>query len=241
MSQRLRNKVAIVTGAAGGQGRATTELFAEQGAVVYACDITPADHTRERVHHRKLDIASEADWSALLGEVINAHSRVDVLVNNAAVTLSPVNIVDVTLDELGAVLRINVVGATLGARAVIPSMVAAGSGSIVNISSTLAHRAAPTIAAYQLSKGALCSLTRHVAVTYAKSGVRANSILPGRVRTPMLIEGRSEASLQAARETIPMGRFAEPREIAYGSLFLASDESSYITGAELVIDGGALA
>jgi NAD(P)-dependent dehydrogenase (short-subunit alcohol dehydrogenase family) len=241
MSERLSGKVAIVTGAARGQGRATAELFVEEGAVVYACDIIPGDYTREGVHHRKLDIGSEADWSALLAEVIESHSRVDILVNNAAVRLSPDNIVDVAISELETVLRINVVGATLGTRAVIPSMVAARSGSIVNISSTLAQHAAPTLGAYQLSKGALCSLSRHVAVTYAKSGVRANSILPGRVATSMLTEGRSEASLQAARATIPMGRFAEPREIAYGSLFLASDESSYITGAELVIDGGALA
>lgn len=241
MTERLRGKVAIVTGAAGGQGRSTAELFAQEGAVVYACDITPGDYTYEGVHHRELDITSEAGWAKLLAEILDAHGRADVLVNNAAVRASPDNIVDVSLEELDTVLRVNVLGATLGIRAVVPPMLAAGSGSIVNISSTLAHHAVPTLAAYQLSKGALCTLTRHVAVTYAASGVRANSILPGRVETPMLTEGRSEESLRAARATIPLGRFAQPIEIANGSLFLASDESSYITGTELVIDGGALA
>jgi NAD(P)-dependent dehydrogenase (short-subunit alcohol dehydrogenase family) len=148
--------------------------------------------------------------------------------------------VDVAVGDFETVLRVNVLGATLGIRAVIPSMVAAGSGSIVNIASTLAQHAAPTQGAYQVSKGALRSLTRHVAVTYARSGVRANSILPGRVDTQMLPR-RSEKARRAAMATIPLGRFAESREIAYGSLFLACDESSYVTGAELVMDGGVLA
>ncbi|KAA1379912.1 SDR family NAD(P)-dependent oxidoreductase [Aeromicrobium fastidiosum] len=241
MGDRLKHKIAIVTGAAGAQGRATAELFVEEGAVVYACDVAAADYAIEGVHHRRLDIASEAGWTALVEEIVDTHARVDVLVNNAAVTMSAVNIVDVSVEEIETVLRINVLGATLGTRAVIPSMVAGGSGSIVNISSALARHAAPTLGAYQLSKGALGALTRHVAVSYAGAGVRANTILPGRVETPMLTMGRSEESLQAARATIPLGRFADPREIAYSSLFLACDESSYITGVELLVDGGATA
>lgn len=240
MTDRLKDKIAIVTGGARGQGRSTAELFADEGAIVYACDVDPGESRHRGVHHRTVDIADEADWSALVAEVCDAHSRVDILVNNAAVVLSSDNIVEVAISDLEAVVRVNLLGAILGTRAVIPSMVAARSGSIVNIASTLAQHAAPTQGAYQVSKGALRSLTRHVAVTYARSGVRANSILPGRVDTRMLA-GRSDEARRAAMDSIPLGRFAQPREIAYGSLFLASDESSYVTGAELVMDGGVLA
>lgn len=240
MTDRLRNKIAIVTGGARGQGQATAELFADEGAIVYACDVDEGEYTHDGVHHRRLDVVDEAQWSALVTEVRGTHSRLDILVNNAAVVLSGENIVDVAVSDLETVLRVNVLGTTLGTRAVIPAMVAGGGGSIVNIASTLAQHAAPTQGAYQVSKGALRSLTRHVAVAYGRSGVRANTILPGRVETRMLPR-RSDEARRAAMDTIPLGRFAQPREIANGSLFLASDESSYVTGAELVMDGGVLA
>jgi len=240
MSGRLQGKIAIVTGGAQGQGRATAELFADEGAVVYACDVRPGDYEHSGVHQRALDISDEAGWGALVAEISETHGRLDILVNNAGIVLSNDNIVDVAIDDLEKVIHVNVLGATLGARAVIPAMLEGGSGSIVNIISTLAQHAAPVQGAYQVSKGALRSLTRHLAVTYARSGVRVNAILPGMVDTPMLAGSPADA-LEAAAAMIPMGRFAKPIEIAYGSLFLASDESSFMTGSEVVIDGGVLA
>ncbi|MDX2935515.1 SDR family NAD(P)-dependent oxidoreductase [Streptomyces ipomoeae] len=240
MSNRLNGKVAIVTGGARGQGRATAELFADEGAIVYACDVDAGDYSHHGVRHRQMDITSESGWAAIVNEAREENSRIDVLVNNAAVVLSDENIVDAALGDIETVLRVNTLGATLGVRAVIPAMLESGGGSIVNIVSTVAQHASPVHGAYQLSKGGVRSLTRHIAVTYARLGIRANSVLPGLVDTRMLAESPDEA-MEAAAAGIPMGRLARPIEIAYGSLFLASDESSYMTGSELVIDGGILA
>jgi NAD(P)-dependent dehydrogenase (short-subunit alcohol dehydrogenase family) len=233
---RLDGKVAIITGAAGGIGQATAGLFRKEGATVVAVDINPLPS--EEV--LELDVGDLDQWTALVSRVVDEHGTIDILVNNAGVVGAYEGIVDISLDDWRSVLRVNLDGVFYGMRSVIPVMQAAQRGSIVNFSSIWGIAGASGVAAYQAAKGATRTLSKNAALTYVGDGIRVNSLHPGLVMTPM-IAAQDPAITQVVLEATPMKRGADPIELAYGALFLSSDESSFMTGAELVIDGGYLA
>ena len=233
---RIEGKVVVVTGAGGGIGKAIAELFTEEGATVISTDIDSKGSTNVR----PLDVGDADGWAALVNDVVAEHGTIDVLVNNAGIVRSYAGIVDVDLADWDSILRTNLYGTFLGMRYVIPVMQKAGRGSIVNFSSIWGIAGAGGVAAYQASKGAVRTLTKSAAINYVGDGIRANSIHPGLVMTP-LIAAQDAAVTQGVVDATPMKRGAAPREVAYGALYLASDESSFVTGIELIIDGGYLA
>lgn len=235
----MDGKVAVVTGAAGGIGRGVAELFAEQGASVVALDVQQIEPFAFDIERQRLDVRSEAAWTALGESLSTRYGRLDVLVNNAGVTgFEAVH--ELAEDEWQRVVGINQTAVFLGMRCAIPLMQRSGGGSIVNISSICGQRAVPGLAAYHASKGAVLLMTKNAAVTYAADGIRANAILPGWIRTPMTLAQADELN-DAFIQATPMRRGAEPRDVAYGALYLACDESSYVTGVDLPVDGGYLA
>lgn len=236
MSGRLAKKVALVTGAAGGIGFATAELFAQEGATVIAADLSAPTAAVVGVRSIRLDVGDEDGWSAAIAEIEREHGRIDVLVNNAGIAGTGAPVHEETLDGWAAAIRVNLTGVMLGMRGVIPLMLRTGGGSIINTSSIWGNVAVPAGASYHASKGGVRTLTKHAAVAYASRGIRVNSVHPGIVETPMTTAkpGLNELTIAAT----PMGRMAQPIELAHGFLFLASEESSFMTGSELIIDGG---
>lgn len=246
--ERLTGKVALITGAASGLGRVAAELFAGEGARVVIADvvdgadavnaITVSGGTASYVH---CDVTNEASVTAAVRHAVDTHGSLDVMYNNAGVMLSddddPVSTPLATYERT---MDINVRGVLLGCRAAIPVMQAQGNGSIVNVASFVAHMGAATPqVAYTASKGAVLAMTREIAVIYARQGIRANALCPGPVMTPLLAKFLSDDAKRERRLVhIPMGRFGAPEEIAKGALFLASDDSSWMTGQSLIIDGG---
>ncbi|MCZ4519468.1 SDR family oxidoreductase [Rhodococcus ruber] len=237
---RLKDKIAIITGGGKGLGRETAELFASEGAIVYAGDVVLGDYQTDGVHQRHLDVSDPDDWTALVDEIVETHGGLDILVNNASIVKTFDVLTDVTLDDWNSVLNVNLTGTFLGLKTAIPAMVKSNGGSIVNIASTVALTGTPTMAPYGATKGGIRTLTKHVAVTYAAAGIRSNSVFPGLIDTGLLKEA-GDAAIAAVLGMTPIGRAASTREIANGILFLASDEASYMTGSELVIDGGFVA
>lgn len=240
---RLKDKVAIITGAANGMGHETAKLFAEEGALVIATDVadgpsTPYGHSN--IQFMRHDVTSEADWRSVVSDVVAQHGRIDVLVNNAGIVGSYASIDDFTLDDWNKVIAVDQTSVFLGIREVGPHMRKAGKGSIVNISSVWGITGVSGVPGYQAAKGAVRTLTKNAAITYAKDNVRVNSIHPGIIFTP-LVQAQAEELNAAVIAATPLGRAGQPREIAYGTCFLASDEASFVTGAELVIDGGLVA
>ena len=244
---RLQNKVAIITGAARGQGAAEARLFSKEGAKVVVADILESEG-RKVVYDIvddggdaifvNLDISMEGDWEHAVSVTIDSFEKIDILVNNAAIVMLGL-LEDTTLQMWDKQMSINARGAFLGTKAVVPAMRTAGGGSIVNVSSLGSHIALPGLSAYAASKGAMRIFTKSTAVEFAKDGIRANSVHPGTIRTPMVEEYLKDPEYVRIRmQNCPLGRVAEPEEIAYGVLYLASDESSYVTGSELIIDGG---
>ena len=242
---RLDGKVALITGAARGQGEAEARLFSAEGASVLLADIRDDG---ERVAGEiqssggkalfvKLDITSNSDWEAAVSMANEQFGLLNVLVNNAAIFLSEGTVEEVTDEEWDTLFSVNAKGAFLGSRAVIGSMRSAGGGSIVNISSTAGLMGGNRMTAYAASKAALINLTRSTARQYASEDIRANAILPGPIDTEMLREGM-KGRFELAGQGVPMGRLGHPNDIANGALYLASDESSWVTGSELSIDGG---
>jgi len=233
---RLNGKHTIVTGAGGGIGRAIADAFTREGATVLLCDVSdgPREPLGERQRWLSFDVRREDSWQRAVDEVIVRHGRIDVLVNNAAVTCYQA-IDEVVLEDWERVIAINQTGPMLGMRAVVPHMRRAGRGSIINVTSSWSLVAAPGVAAYHASKGALRMITRNAAVTYARDRIRVNAIVPGIVRTP-LTDKQPEVT-QSIVDLTPFG-LAEPYEIAAGAVFLASDEASAVTGSDLVMDGG---
>jgi NAD(P)-dependent dehydrogenase (short-subunit alcohol dehydrogenase family) len=237
---RLEGKVAIVTGGAGGQGRATAELFAREGAVVYAADLATGGYEADGVRHVRLDIGQAEEWRSLVSWVMDEAGKLDILVNNAGITGVSGSFETTTLEDWNHVIQTNLTGTFLGMRTVIPAMRAARSGAIVNIASIVALSPVPFVAPYHATKGGIHVITKHAALEYAREGIRVNAVYPGIIATPMMDAAiRNEQMVKAFETGIPMGRTGQPREVAAATLFLASDDASYLTGAELVVDGGA--
>jgi NAD(P)-dependent dehydrogenase (short-subunit alcohol dehydrogenase family) len=234
---RLQGKTAIVTGAAQGIGRATVEVFVREGAKVYATDITaPSSPYEGDVTFKRLDVADVSAWSRTVEDVLAEAGVIDVLVNNAGIGGTQAALVEETIEGWDSVISVNQTGVFLGMRSVLPHMIARERGSIINLSSIWGISAVAFSAAYQASKGAIRLLTKHAAIAYAKHNIRVNSVHPGIIATPA-VTSQFEGAAQVIAAT-PLGRMGHPTELANGILFLASDESSFMTGAELVIDGG---
>lgn len=235
---RLAGKVAVVTGAARGIGRAIAELFAEEGASVVAADLSVDEQfDSPRVRFAAHDVTDPASWERLVDAVIADHGRIDVLVNNAGIVGSYEPVETIALEDWHRVFDVDIDGAFLGVRAVIPHMRRGGGGSIINMSSIWGIAGAAGVAAYTAAKGAVRLFSKNVALSYVGDGIRSNSLHPGIIDTP-LIAAQDVGITRGVVAATPMGRLGTAREIAYGALFLACDESSFMTGAELVIDGG---
>jgi 3(or 17)beta-hydroxysteroid dehydrogenase len=247
---RVEGKVALVTGGASGIGFATAKLLAEEGASVVIADLpgTGSDGAvaalAGTIHFAALDVTREDDWIAATDTVLRDFGRLDILVNNAGIALMK-DIETTTLDEWRRLMAVNLDGVFLGCKHAIRVMKDHQRGSIVNLSSIAGIVGHGSFAAYCASKGGVRMLTKSVALYCARKGynIRCNSVHPAFVETPMLetmyATARDPAKLRAGWETAaPLGRFAQPEEIAQTILFLASDESAYTTGAEIVVDGG---
>jgi 3alpha(or 20beta)-hydroxysteroid dehydrogenase len=228
--------VAIVTGAASGQGAAHVRRLAADGFRAVATDITDPSQAGHGVGCRALDVADEQQWTELVAAVLAEFGRIDVLVNNAGIAGPPAPIDATPLAVYQQVIAVNQIGCFLGMRAVIPTMRDSRSGSIINISSVAGMGGAPGRISYQASKWAIRGMTRSAAVELADYGVRVNAIVPGWVDTQMAANAVLPVEQLAAG--IPIGRIADPSEISALVSFLASPESRYITGTDVVIDGG---
>lgn len=237
---RLDDKVALITGGARGQGAAEAALFAAEGATVVITDVlddeghATADRLGDAVTFLHHDVTSEDEWQAVAAGVLEAHERIDVLVNNAGI-FQIRSVLDTTLDEWNRMLAINQTGVFLGMKHVVGQMRDRGTGSVVNISSIAGIRGSGAAFAYGATKWAVRGMTKSVAQEMAPHGVRVNSVHPGIIETAMLDEFGE--ALPLVRERIPMGRTASADEVANMVLFLASDESSYCTGQEFIVDG----
>lgn len=247
---RLNGKIAVITGTSGGIGRASALRFAEQGATIVGGDvIEPANHETARLvtaaggtmMARRVDVTDAADVAAMFAAAEEAFGRVDVVFNNAGVMLAGDDDAVATSDEvIDRTLAVNVKGVLHCCRHGIPALRRAGGGSIINTASFVASvgAATPQIA-YTASKGAVLSLTRELAVIHAREGIRVNALSPGPLQTEMLMSFLDTADKRERRLVhVPMGRFGRADEMANAALFLASDESSYMTGANLLVDGG---
>jgi NAD(P)-dependent dehydrogenase (short-subunit alcohol dehydrogenase family) len=232
---RLADKVAIVTGASSGIGRAIADVFAEQGAFVYATDIEPRDSS-SRIKYVSQDTSSEDGWVSLLRQVEKEQGKLDVLVNNAGIVGTYDTITEAKMSDYHRIIAVNQTGFYYGMRYSIPLMQRGGAGSIVNISSIWGLIGAIGVAPYQASKGAVTTMTKNVALSYAPT-IRANSIHPGAILTKIIEKQDDAINKQLVADT-PLKRMADPREVAFAAVYLASDESAFVTGAELVIDGG---
>jgi 3(or 17)beta-hydroxysteroid dehydrogenase len=252
--QRLGNKVTLVTGAGSGLGEATAKRFARAGAHVLVTDIngSAAERVAQEISSaggsaasRTQDVTEEAMWDVIMAEILASHGKLDVLVNNAGVAITG-NVEDATLEDWRKTQAVNLESVFMGTRAAVKMMKKNG-GSIINISSIEGIIGDPNTAAYNASKGGVRIFTKSAALHCAGQGygIRVNSVHPGFIMTPMVEQGFAQLNADDAQEMmdrvgaeIPLGAMGEPIDIANGCLFLASDESTYITGAELVIDGG---
>ena len=248
---RLEGKVALISGGARGMGAAEAKLFAREGAKVVIGDILEDDGRRTEAEINesggecifvRLDVTKESEWRNAVSAAVSRFGKLDILVNNAGVLLRGV-LEDTSSQDWDFVMGVNAKGTFLGTKAAIPEMRKAGGGSIVNISSMSGMVGQGNIQpVYNASKGSIRIFTKSAAIQYAGENIRVNSVHPGAVDTPMTMDNWSNPEAKSRTiEHIPLGRTAQPDDVAYGVLYLASDESSFVTGSELVIDGGTIA
>ncbi len=245
---RLENKVALISGGARGMGAAEAKMFAAEGAKVVIGDVLDEDGRQTEAAINEfggdclfvhLDVTDEGSWVQAVAQTVSRFGKLDILVNNAGVGGDGGRLEDTSAEAWDRTMDINAKGVFLGTKAAIPEMRRAGGGSIINISSVYGLVGSGASASYHASKGAIRLLTKSTAIQYASEGIRANSVHPGIIETAM-----TEAILadhernQRWMTGTPLGRRGQPEDVAYGVLFLASDESSFMTGSELVIDGG---
>ncbi|HEX6785895.1 MAG TPA: glucose 1-dehydrogenase [Acidimicrobiales bacterium] len=248
MAGRLEGKVALITGAAAGLGRVAAERFASEGAHLVIADVVDGSDAVAAIEEAggkaiavSCDVTDEDQVRAAVAAAVDTFGALHVLYNNAGVMLGEDDgPVTTPLETYQQTMDINVKGVLLGCRHGIPALLESGGGSIVNVASFVAHMGAATPQiAYTASKGAVLAMTREIAIIYARQGIRANALCPGPIMTPLLAKFLSDDARRERRLVhIPMGRFGDPVEIANGGLFLASDESSWMTGQSLIIDGG---
>jgi 3alpha(or 20beta)-hydroxysteroid dehydrogenase len=238
---RLSGKVAIITGAASGQGESEARLFAAEGAKVVLTDVQDngeqvAAEIGEAAFFIKHDVSSAEGWAVVVAETLERFGRIDILVNNAGI-YSPNYMQGTTPAELERYFQVNVLGVMLGMQAVTEAMQSAGKGSIINISSLSAIRNIPGQFAYAASKWAVRGMSGCAAAELGRVGIRVNSVYPGMIQTPMIAGNPPEANAKY-QAMIPLNRIADPKEVAEVVAFLASDAASYVNGAEILVDGG---
>jgi cyclopentanol dehydrogenase len=244
---RLEGKVALISGGARGQGKAETMLFAKEGARIVFGDIldeegmmveAEIDETGGDAKYIHLDVTSEDDWQAAIREAVTRYGGLDILVNNAGISLRHEEM-DIPTEDWDQLMDVNAKGVFLGTKYAIPEMKSAGGGSIVNISSIAGILGRPLASpAYSASKGAVRAFTKATAGRMAADQIRCNSIHPGPIDTDMIRVATNSPSPETRVGEIPLGRLGQSSDVAYGALYLASDESSFVTGTELIIDGG---
>ena len=249
--QRFSDKVVFISGGAKGQGAVEAKMFGAENAKVIIGDIL--DDSGKALEkeltslginctYLHLDVTNESEWEDAYAQALSKYSGLDILINNAGI-VSRSSITETSLDEWEKVLSVNATGSFIGTKLGVPIMKDLGGGSIVNISSTGGLVSSPTLgAAYASSKAAMHLLTKTTALQYASDNIRCNSVHPGPIDTDMLSQITSNSDLlKKYEEKIPLGRLGRPEEVAHAVMFLASDEASFITGTELIIDGGMLA
>jgi 3alpha(or 20beta)-hydroxysteroid dehydrogenase len=245
---RLDGKVVLITGSAGGIGAAAARGLAQEGALLVLSDADGegahelASELGESATAIAHDVTSEEQWEGVLSHALETHGRVDVLLNNAGVFLAR-PLADTTLEQFRLVMEVNVVGVFLGMKTVTPAMAERGAGSVINVSSVAGLMGSPMLTAYAASKWAVRGMSKVAAKELARSGVRVNSLHPGQIDTDMNTRQREETPelIERLIKGIPQRRIGTPEEVAHAIVYLASDESVYVTGSELVIDGGVTA
>jgi NAD(P)-dependent dehydrogenase (short-subunit alcohol dehydrogenase family) len=247
MPGRLEGKVCVITGAGGGMGREAAILFSEEGAQVCAADVNEEAAQQTARDARDafailVDVADEASVAAMMSATAERYGGIDVLYNNAGISPNDdASVLDTTVETWDRVQAVNTKGVFLCCKHGIPHLQRRGGGSVINVASFVALVGAATSQiSYTASKGAVLSMTRELAVQFARENIRVNALCPGPVETPLLLSifGDDPAALERRRAHWPTGRLAKPREVVNGALFLASDESSYVTGATFLVDGG---
>jgi NAD(P)-dependent dehydrogenase (short-subunit alcohol dehydrogenase family) len=244
---RLDGKICVITGAGGGMGREAALLFSEEGAQVCVADVNleaaqaVASEARD-AFAQQVDVADEASVKAMMDATVARYGGIDVLYNNAGISPNDdASVLETGVDAWDRVQAVNTKGVFLCCKHGIPHLQQRGGGSVINVASFVAILGAATSQiSYTASKGAVLSMTRELAVQFARENIRVNALCPGPVETPLLLSifGDDPAALERRRTHWPMGRLAKPREIVNGALFLASDESSYVTGSTFLVDGG---
>ena len=247
---RLDGKVVVISGGARGQGATEARMMAREGAKVVFGDVLDDEGRQVEAQiledgneatYVHLDVTREDDWRAVIDAAVSRYGRLDVLVNNAGILIRK-SIEDTTEEEWDRIMAINAKGVFLGTKHAIPAMRESGGGSIINISSTAGLVGSDSSPSYSATKGAVRLFTKATAIQYAKDNIRCNSVHPGPIDTPMIQDTLSDpARMERRMQRLPMKRVGTTEDIAFGVLYLASDESSFVTGSELVIDGGTTA